>query len=252
MAANIKFSDIIKTYQDYQTSGEFSTWIDKLQLVAQLQGVEDLAKFVPLFLSGSAFALYQQLSDDTKKDFTKIKTELATAFSTDPFASYELLRNRVLLEGESVDVYLADLRRLVSLTGQQTAGPILRCAFVAGLPSDISLQLRSTANIASLELSEILSKARAMMASKSSSSMYACAATVKYDNRNKTCFNCGGSGHIAKNCPSPKQISNNFTQKVRKCYNCGSHEHLANKCTQESGNASGGVSASDARPKLNQ
>ena len=71
----IKFSDIIKSYEDQNTSGEFFVWIEKLELVAQLQGLTDLPKFLPLFLSGPAFSVYQQLSDETKKDYDLLKAE---------------------------------------------------------------------------------------------------------------------------------------------------------------------------------
>ena len=33
-----------------------------------------------------------------------------------------------------MDVYLADKRRLVTLIGQRNAEPVIKCAFMAGLP----------------------------------------------------------------------------------------------------------------------
>ena len=66
--------------------------------VAQLQGLTDLPKFVPLFLSGPAFSVYQQLSDETKNDYGLTKAELSTAFSIDPFTAYDELKSRVLIE----------------------------------------------------------------------------------------------------------------------------------------------------------
>ena len=252
--ASIKFSDIVKNYVDYNTSGEFSVWIEKLELVAQLQEITDKLKFLPLFLSGPAFAVYQQLSDGVRGDYDKLKKELNNAFSTNAFASYEQLRSRVLLDGESVDVYLADLRRLVNLIGQKDANALLRCAFVAGLPSEISMQLRSTANISEMPLDEIVAKARAMLATTMSTTTYACAATspreVSYASNPKQCYNCKGYGHISKDCSSKQLVSER--PRVRRCYVCNSSDHLANRCPQRSGNAQGGASASDARPKVPQ
>ena len=226
-------SDIIKNYADYNTSGEFSVWIEKLELVATLQKITDKLAFLPLFLSGPAFSVYQQLSDDTKADYDKLKKELTTAFSTNSFSSYEQLRNRVLSEGELVDVYLADLRRLVNLMGQTVADPLLRCAFVAGLPADISLQLRSSVDVESMELSTLVSKARAMVATRSHYSSYACAAITENRTANLQCYNCSGTGHIARNCPSErKRKSDAQPTQLRKCYVCGSVDHLANRCSQ--------------------
>ena len=50
MAKNIKFSDIIMSDENFKNSGECTVWIEKLELVAQLQGVTEMLKFVPLFL----------------------------------------------------------------------------------------------------------------------------------------------------------------------------------------------------------
>ena len=264
--ANVKYSDIIGSYVDYNTSGEFSIWVEKLELVAQLQSIKDKLKFLPLFLSGPAFAVYQQLADDVKADFDKLKKELTTAFSTNAFSSYDQLRNRMLLEGESVDVYLADLRRLVNLMGQTEAEPLLRCAFVIGLPSDIALQLRSTVNVDSMALAELVSKTRAMMASKSDGGNFVCAGIrqdrtgltqenrtnnrmdSRGDRQDRQCYNCSGRGHIARDCPSEKSGVN----RIRKCYVCESTQHLANRCPQRTGNATGAASASDARPSKSQ
>ena len=69
------------------------------------------------------------------------------------------LKNRVLLKNESVDVYLADIRRLVALMGHGQYGePLIRCALVSGLPSDVAMQLKSTVNAERLELSELVGR----------------------------------------------------------------------------------------------
>ena len=250
----IKFSDIIKSYEDQNTSGEFFVWIEKLELVAQLQGLTDLPKFLPLFLSGPAFSVYQQLSDETKKDYDLLKAELSTAFSIDPFTAYDELKSRVLIENESVDVYLADIRRLVALMGHGHHGePLVRCAFVSGLPSDVAMQLKSTVNVERLGLAELVGKARAMLASRGGNSAFACAG-VKSNEKAVQCFVCSGNGHVARECPNRKKerYVSGRSQRDRRCYICDSPDHLANKCPNRSGNGTGAVSASDTRPASQQ
>lgn len=251
--ATIKFSDIVRNYESSDVSGDFTVWVEKLELVAQLQNVTDKLKFLPLFLTGAAFSVYQQLSDEAKGDYDKLKAELTTAFSSNAFVAYEHLRERVLREGEAVDVYLADLRRLVSLIGQQNSDPILRCAFVAGLPSEVSVHLKSIAGLDKMALCEIVAKARAMMASKVMATAFGCAAVAQVQRgRSRECFNCRGIGHVARNCPSPRLPPNDVQRAPRKCYICQSTEHLANKCNQRSGNGKGAASASDVCPANTQ
>ena len=64
--ASVKLSDIICRYEDQSISGDFAEWIEKLELVAKLQKIEDLKPFLPLFLNGAAFAVYKQLPDSVK------------------------------------------------------------------------------------------------------------------------------------------------------------------------------------------
>ena len=40
--ASVKLSDIICRYEDQSISGDFAEWIEKLELVAKLQKIEDL------------------------------------------------------------------------------------------------------------------------------------------------------------------------------------------------------------------
>ena len=106
----VKLSELIKSYEDSNTSGEFRTWLNKLELVAKLQKVTNLKSFVPLFLNGPAFSLYEQLPTSTKDDYALLIKELLTAYSINCYSPYEQLRERVLQESETVDVYLADVR----------------------------------------------------------------------------------------------------------------------------------------------
>lgn len=252
----VKLSDLIKSYEDSNTSGEFTMWISKLELVAKLQEVNDLKSFVPLFLNGPAFSLYQQLSDDIKGDYKKLKKELVTAFSINCYSAYSQLRERVLQEGETVDVYLADIRRLVESMGQTEPEPLLKCAFVAGLPTEVASQLKATAAVEEMGLNEIVTRARSVL-STTASSAYVCSAVTKsmsglsYGTSNVKCYTCLGMGHLSKECSTGRKLRD--TTKQIRCYHCNLVGHVIRQCpTRLQGNASGGASASDVRPKITQ
>lgn len=49
-----------------------------------------------------------------------------------------------------------------------------------------------------------------------------------------TCFNCGGTGHWSKECPSGKR--NDDSTRGMKCYNCGKFGHKSSNCTSDKEN----------------
>lgn len=236
--ASVKLSDIIQKYED-SSSGDFSEWLEKLELVAKLQDITELQTFLPLFLAGPAFAVYKQLSESDKETYESLKAALLVAFGVNCYAAYDQLQKRVLQEGEPVDVYLADIKRLVAQMGQQDAEPLLKCAFMAGLPVEINMQLRSLACVERLCLSELVTRARMMMSTKNSE--LACASGAVPKSRSG-CFTCGNPKHRARDSPK---------KQVRKCYACGEPGHFARQCLKKvswQGNDQGGASAPDVPP----
>lgn len=115
-------------------------WLKKLELVCRLRGVTELHNIVPLRLTEGAFSVYQQLDSKSKGSYDKIKSALTSAFAV-KFIAYERFISRRLHADESVDVYLADLRRLAVLFGG-IPDDGLSYAFVAGLPASARHVLR--------------------------------------------------------------------------------------------------------------
>lgn len=64
-------------------------WLEKAALVCELRGISRPETVIPLRLTGGAFAVYQQLPPDDKRNVEKIKHALFTAFAADSFSAYE-------------------------------------------------------------------------------------------------------------------------------------------------------------------
>ena len=77
--------------------------IKKAELVAKLQKIEDLAKFLSLHL---------KLDDSTQADVEVIKTKLWEAFSDRPFSAFAKLSS-IKWTGQKVDVFANEIRQLV-------------------------------------------------------------------------------------------------------------------------------------------
>ena len=113
-------------------------WLKKLKMVATLKKVDDLSNFIPLYLEGPAFSVYDQISEEDRENPEEIERVLLGAFAQNAFSANDSLRQRSWCPGESVDVYLADIRRLAKLAGVESDF-LVRCAFIhlRSRPQDI-------------------------------------------------------------------------------------------------------------------
>jgi hypothetical protein len=229
MSVSVKALDIIRQFDG---EGDFSEWIKKVELVATLQKIEALEKFVPLFLSGGAFSVYDALEKEVKDSYDKLKGALTRAFSTPQVKAYEEFTSRTLRQGESVDVYLSDLRRLAGLVAREVSDEWVKCAMISGLPSETRRQLTAACAVEKMLLSEVVERARTLMAVDGSShSSVSAISSWNSQQRSKKpgivkvpliCFSCQKEGHIAKYCEEKRG-------RV-KCFACGELGHVATSC----------------------
>ena len=217
----------VKLIPLFDGSGDVVDWLEKLSLVCELQTpAANEALVIPLRLEGGASSVYRQILVEDRKSAEKVKAALKRAFAADKFAAYESFTERRLTDGESVDVYLADLQRLSSLFGG-LSNEGLSCAFVAGLPESTKQLLLAGARMESLSLTEITDRARAILRDEAGGSGFSAAVRqagramassgaphskapqhregpkrLNRDRRGIRCFCCEGWGHIAAQCPS--------------------------------------------------
>ena len=124
-----KIQDVVRSFDG---CGNIETWLKKLKLVAKLKEMEKLEFFLPLFLEGDAFSVYDELSETSKDSSEKIN-----AFAQNRYSAYDSFRQRSWTPEEAVDVYMSDLRRLARLSKIES-DDVIRCAFICGLPADVS------------------------------------------------------------------------------------------------------------------
>lgn len=226
-AISVKFGDIIRQYDG---QGDFSEWLRKLELVAELQGVTNVEKFLPLFLSGGAFSVYESLEDDVRKDFAKLKMALVNAFSLNAYSAYETFVSRRYITGEPIDVYLSELRRLARLVSTATDEAWIKCAFISGLPDDLKRQLKSATSLDSITLAAVVERARTL----TNVDQDLCGAVGFHtDKVNKAawketriCHNCQKPGHLARFCRQDRKEHRTRAN----CIFCGDTGHFMAAC----------------------
>ena len=82
-----------KIIEKFDKSGNVVIWLKKVKLVGRIQKMGDLSLVTQLFLEGSAFALYEQLSDDKKTSAKYIQHALFDAFAVDNFKAYKQFKD---------------------------------------------------------------------------------------------------------------------------------------------------------------
>lgn len=241
----------LRLIPEFSGDGETSVteWIEKVELVCRLRGVTELEEVIPLRLTRGAFAVYQQIPDADKEDAAKIKKALCAAFAHDSFVAYEKFTSRKLLPSETVDVFLAELRRLSALFGGISERG-LTCAFIAGLPQTVQQSLRTGCRVESMRLDELLVRARAALAdsnvvysdARASAAVPAATAVSGEQRRARRCFNCNGANHLARDCLLKRALAD--PRPSVKCFRCNG-PHLRRHCPE---NAPGERSAPASSP----
>lgn len=221
--------------------GDVVAWITKVKLVARLQKIKDLASFLPLFLEGDALALYLQLSEEQQASASTVEAKLKEAFTDGTFKAFSKLSQK-RWEGEPVDVFVTELKKLGSLAGFTGDGldRIVRLAFVNGLPTRVSCELQQVPDVMEVQLSDLITRARIMTSNEQVNVVASVRSGVEtggqHNNNNSpagsrfkgACFRCGGP-HMARFCTERKEIV---------CFKCGEEGHLARHChkNQNQGN----------------
>ena len=190
------FGDIIKLRQRQQ----FWPIRAGMDQEGGINGVQCIGCIVPMRLSGGAYAVYQQLSKDKRRDFTYIKRDLYTAFALNSVSTWKEFMARKLHLGETVDFYLVKLLRLAVLFGgMPEKGIYCKNAWKCWR---ITLSLVPGGW---LDILEVLAWTRAILKKGPVTVEQAAAAQppqcqTKETNTPTTCYKCDGPNHLACNC----------------------------------------------------
>ena len=112
-----------------------SEWLEQVELVCEMCGVDNVERVLPLRLRGGALSVYRQLTRDQREDLQQVKQALLVAFAPDPFVACDTFVSRRVHPGETMDKYLGDLQDLAHLIEENTSDRWLSCAFMSGPPT---------------------------------------------------------------------------------------------------------------------
>ena len=224
-----------------------SEWLEQVELVCEMCGVDNVERVLPLRLRGGALSVYRRLTRDQREDLQQVKQALLVAFVPGPFIAFDTFISRRLRPGETVDEYLGDLQDLAHLIEENTSDRWLSCTFVSGLPGPVRRQLRRSSRMEHMTLEEILARARTLMTEEAEVDDPVAAAAGQRrvlprvpaaqpstpDKQNAVavqCYKCGGPNHFARDCRQPGNKSRRALPEIR-CYQW-QQGHVASRCPE--------------------
>ena len=220
----------VKLIPRFDGSGDVDAWLCRAELIVEARN-ENPASVIPVCLDGAAFAVYEQIDTEHRKDFTCLRDALIRAFGLSVYDAFGAFSDRRLQVGESVEVYAIAIKRLGRQCGI-TNDTALACKFVSGLPMDVCEKVKlsvgraPTLDDAITAAQVLLTNTRKMIDGLSSETVQSADCS-----RVRKCFTCGKIGHVSARCRS------------RMCFNCGRDGHFARACpnNQASGNGKGKI-----------
>ena len=220
---------LIPEFDGSPTGPSVVEWFEKAECICRLCKIKKTTLVIPLRLRKGAYAVYQQLGDDAGLE--EIKQALYAAFGADPFVTWRRFTKWRLDPGETVDVYLANLRRLATLFGGVN-DRILGCNFLVGLPDDASRLLQASSKLNELRLDKLL--ARAWKILKDDMELVSVALEApKPTTEGPRCYRCGGLNYFSRDCWSWSSTRDTPDQRAQtriRYHCCDKLGHIAWNC----------------------
>ena len=249
----------VRLIDAYDGTTDVVEWYTQATLLCEYRGVS-VADVLPMRLKGGAFAVWSQLPPEDRRKIDEVKNALFAAFAMDDCAAHTAFTTRTLQAGESVDVYLASLRRYATLFGGVTDRQ-LTAAFVNGLPPAVGDAVRAGAKADRLNLTGTVARARAVLGNERSPAVAAArgdsghcipvqaAAAVAATPGGGCVCRCGGGGSGGSGGGGRQQPRvGRYSRPARRCWGCGNGGHLVAACPEATGNAAGDVQARAQSP----
>jgi len=232
MSGSLKLVDIVKRFKgerDENIDQWFRRYETAVSIVTAPKDLEaEMARMMPLFLDGPAFATWDQLEPTDKNDFKVVMKALKRVYGLNKASAWLKLKSLRLWPGEQIDIIADDAKTLLKvITGKDPDEELVSLAVIDALPADVKEKVYIQDG-EDMKLQDVLSTAKALLATrdalptavaatmgpqnsqmKVSKQMVRCQGCRRFGHEKAsciiTCFFCNEKGHIQRFCPHRQQ-----------------------------------------------
>jgi hypothetical protein len=209
----------------------FELFIDvHLEAKPEVDKKAEYLRILPLYLAGSALLCFEELPYTEQQDYEMIKLRLSSYHQLDDSQAYNKFISSKY-EAEGVDVFIAQLRRLLCTTlGVQgpSADKLILHQFLHAIPAPIAAELRTrcTTSDMAIDLQTVVNTARHLPSLQSMGGAEIIGAIQGQPNntRHKT-----RPTEIAGNKPRGQPSTGGRRNKQMTCFVCGA-DHMMRDC----------------------
>ena len=90
---------LILEFHGVSSDHTVSEWLEQVELVCEMCGIDNVEHVLPLRLRGGALSVYRRLTRDQREDLQQVKQALLVAFAPDLFVAFDTFVSRRLRPG---------------------------------------------------------------------------------------------------------------------------------------------------------
>ena len=154
---------LIPEFERATSDEPIAEWLEWVEMICELSVEGRVKRIFPLKLTCGALIVYRQLTKEQRADIEEIKCSLTTMFTVCVFVAFDQYMMWWFHNEETVDKFLAALKRLALQDGEMLPKKWIACAFVVGLPQHVRQQLRASVWMNTMTLYQLRSSGRAIL-----------------------------------------------------------------------------------------